>query len=125
MALGVAAPNVFVTDFAAGLAYYMGPLGFRPLFLYGEPAFYGHLRRDAAILAIRHVDRPVLNHAVGEALLSAFIEVDDVDALCHSLQSAGAIIWQAPRDEPWGMRSVVVADPDGNLLCFAAPLIRT
>lgn len=122
MAFGVAIPNVFVKDFAAGLAYYTGPLGFHALFVYGETPFYAHVRRDAAILAIRHVDGPVIDHAAGEALLSAFIEVDDVDALCLSLQSAGAVIWQAPRDEPWAMRSLIVQDPDGNLVCFAANL---
>lgn len=31
-----AVPNVFVKDFQAALAYYTGPLGFRPLFVYGE-----------------------------------------------------------------------------------------
>ena len=117
-----AIPNVFVTDFPAALAYYTGPLGFKPLFVYGDVPFYAHVARDAAILAIRHVDRPVIDHTAGEALLSAFIEVSDVDALHASLHDAGARIRQAPRDEPWGMRSLIVSDPDGNLLCFAGPL---
>ena len=122
MALGIAIPNLFVKDFAAGMAYYTGPLGFRPLFVYGDVPFYAHVRRDAAVLAIRHVTRPAIDHSAGEALLSAFIEVPEVDGLCASMQSAGAVIWQAPRDEPWAMRSFIVRDPDRNLLCFAANL---
>ena len=117
-----AIPNVFVKDFKAALAYYTGPLGFRPLFVYGDTPFYAHVARDEAILAIRHVSRPVIDHAAGEDLLSAFIEVSDVNALHKSLQATGAHIRQAPRDEPWAMRSIIVNDLDGNLICFAANL---
>ena len=119
-----AIPYVFVKDFQTGLAYYTGPLGFSPLFVYGDPPFYAHVARDEAILAIRHVTRPVIDHTAGEALLSAFIEVADVNSLNDSLQAAGARIWQALRDEPWEMRSLIVSDPDGNLICFASPLTR-
>ena len=119
-----AVPNLFVKDFARALAYYTGPLGFRALFVYGNVPFYAHVARDAAILAIRHVTRPVIDHTAGEALLSAFIEVRDVDALHRAVVAAGAGIWQAPRDEPWAMRSLIVSDPDDNLVCFASPLAR-
>ena len=119
-----AIPNIFVKDFQAALAYYTGPLGFRPLFVYGKISFYAHVARDEAILAIRHVTRTVIDHTAGEALLSAFIEVSDVNALHDSLQAAGAHIWQAPRDEPWAMRSLIVSDLDSNLICFASNLPR-
>ena len=119
--LKLAIPNVFVKDFPASLAYYTGPLGFRALFIYGEIPFYAHVARDEAILAIRHVTKPVIDHTAGEALLSAFVEVSDVNALYEELQAAGAVIWQAPRDEPWAMRSLIVNDPDANLICFASP----
>ena len=117
--LEIAIPHVFVTDFAAALAYYAGPLGFRVLFTYGEPAFYAHVRRDGAVLALRHVDRPVLDHAADVDLLSAFIEARGVDGLFASMQSAGAVIHQEPRDEPWGLRAFIVCDPAGNLVMFA------
>jgi catechol 2,3-dioxygenase-like lactoylglutathione lyase family enzyme len=117
-----AIPNVFVRDFAAALAYYTGPLGFHPLFVYGEVPFYAHVARDEAVLALRHVTRPVIDHTAGEALLSAFIEVSDVNALHESLKAAGAHIRQPPRDELWAMRSLIVGDPDGNLICFASNL---
>jgi len=113
---------VFVKDFAAALEYYTRALGFRLLFAYGDVPFYAHVARDEAILAIRHVSRPVIDHSAGEDLLSAFVEVSDVNALHDSLQAAGARIRQAPRDEPWGMRSLIVSDPDGNLICFASSL---
>ncbi len=117
-----AIPNVFVKDFPAALAYYTASLGFHSLFVYGDPPFYAHVARDEAILAIRHVDKSVIDHRAGEDLLSAFIEVSDVDALHQQLQAAGAHIRQAPRVEPWAMRSLIVGDPDGNLICFASNL---
>ena len=117
-----AIPNIFVKDFQAALAYYTGPLGFHSLFVYGEIPFYAHVARDEAILAIRHVTRTVIDHTVGEALLSAFVEVSDVNVLHESLRASGAHIWQAPRDEAWAMRSLIVSDPDGNLICFASNL---
>ena len=119
-----AIPNIFVTNFAAAIATYTGALGFRTVFTYGAPPFYAHVARDEAVLALRHVDRPVIDHTAGVDLLSAFIEVSDVDALHDSLRVAGAKICQPPRDEPWAMRSLIVSDPDGNLLCFASPLVR-
>jgi catechol 2,3-dioxygenase-like lactoylglutathione lyase family enzyme len=117
-----AIPNIFVKDFQASLAYYAGPLGFHPLFVYGEIPFYAHVARDEAILAIRHVTRPVIDHTAGEDLLSAFIEVSDVDALHDALRAAGAHIRQPPRDERWAMRSLIVSDLDGNLIGFASDL---
>jgi len=117
-----AIPNIFVKDFRAALAYYSGALGFRPLFVYGDVPFYAHVARDEALLALRHVDRPVIDHTAGEDLLSAFIEVSDVNALHQELRAAGARLPQPPRDEPWGMRSMIASDLDGNLIGFASAL---
>lgn len=41
---------------------------------------------------------------------------EDVDVEYARLVAAGAKPISAPRQEPWGMRSSYVADPDGNLL---------
>jgi catechol 2,3-dioxygenase-like lactoylglutathione lyase family enzyme len=40
----------------------------------------------------------------------------DVDGEFQRLVSAGARSVYEPRDEPWGMRSSMVADPEGNLI---------
>ncbi len=119
MQLSPAIPHLFVTDFGRAIAYYTGPLGFRTLFTWGRPATFAHVSRGAAVLALRHVDRPALDHSVDEDLLSAFIETEGVDELFRTMQGAGAVVHQPPRDETWGMRSFIVRDPDGNLVCFA------
>lgn len=40
----------------------------------------------------------------------------DVDGEFDRLVALGAAAVLAPRDEPWGMRSSFVADPEGNLI---------
>lgn len=40
----------------------------------------------------------------------------DADREFERLVQAGATPVYAPRDEPWGMRSSMIADPEGNLI---------
>lgn len=46
------------------------------------------------------------------------VYVDDVDRLYAELKSQGVKFSGEIRDEPWGGRTVTVADPDGNLFDF-------
>jgi uncharacterized glyoxalase superfamily protein PhnB len=41
---------------------------------------------------------------------------EDVDPEFERVVGAGGRPIYAPRDEPWGMRSSMVADPEGNLI---------
>jgi lactoylglutathione lyase len=40
----------------------------------------------------------------------------EADAVYDRVVSAGAMSIYAPRDEPWGMHSSMVADPEGNII---------
>ena len=122
--IDLAVPNIFVRDLARALAYYTGPLGFTTQFTYGEPAFYAHVYRNRTKLALRHVDGQALDHAAGQDLLSAWMEVTGVDALFAEMRAAGATVHQPPRDQPYGVRDFIVADADGNLLAFGEDLPR-
>jgi catechol 2,3-dioxygenase-like lactoylglutathione lyase family enzyme len=124
--LTAAAPQLFVSDIKATCDFFTGKLGFAVMFLYGNPPFYGQVRRDGARLNLRCVDEPVLDNALREReqLLSAAITVDSADeitALYLEFQSAGATFRQPLKREPWGAQDFIVADPDGNLLLFAGP----
>jgi uncharacterized glyoxalase superfamily protein PhnB len=116
-----AEPQLFVTDIKVASEYFVTRLGFEIGFLYGDPPFYGQVRRDGAHINLRHVDRPVIDTALRERedLLSAAITVDDVKRLYLEFQAAGASFHQPLRKEPWGVRTFIVKDPDGNLLLFA------
>lgn len=116
-----AEPQLFVADIKVASEYFVAKLGFEIGFLYGEPPFYGQVRRDGAHLNLRCVDRPMFDNALRERedLLSASITVDDVKQLYLEFQAAGAVFHQPLRKEPWGVRTFIVKDPDGNLLLFA------
>ena len=103
-----AIPNVFVKDFEAALAYYTGPLGFHPLFVYGEIPFYAHVARDEAILAIRRVAGPVLDHTAGEDLLSAFIEVSTSTPCTTACEPTALTSARRPETSP-GRCSLIAA----------------
>lgn len=123
MTLLFAEPQLFVTDLDAALDHYVGRLGFRLAFSHGEPAFYAQVVRDGARLNLRHVDEPVFapgfRAAEGE-VLSATIAVDDAEALFEEFERAGVGFHQPLKTEAWGARTFMVADPDGNLIAFAA-----
>jgi predicted enzyme related to lactoylglutathione lyase len=55
---------------------------------------------------------------------SAIIEflVDDVDAKYEQLKPLIADLIQAPTTMPWGNRSLLFADPDGNRVNFFTPV---
>jgi catechol 2,3-dioxygenase-like lactoylglutathione lyase family enzyme len=44
----------------------------------------------------------------------------NVDDEFERMRSLGAAVVYGPRDEPWKMRSAMVADPDGNLIEIAS-----
>lgn len=119
--LTAAEPQLFVGDIAAARDFYTGKLGFQLAFLHGDPPFYGQVIRDGACLNLRHVDRPVFDPALRaeEDLLSATIVLDKIEALFLEYQAKGVVFHQALRAEPWGARTFIVADPDGNLIAFA------
>ena len=118
-----AEPQLFVTDMTRSLAFFTGSLGFDVVFTYGEPPFYAQVRRDGACLNLRHVDAPVIDaeRRDREELLAASIPLDDADPLFQAWQDAGVPFFQTLRREPWGARTFIVRDPDGNLILFAGP----
>ena len=119
-----AVPQLFVSDIAASAAFFTGTLGFAAEFVHGEPPFYAQVKRGGAQIALRHVDRDVMDRIAAAMtadvdMLAASIAVDDIAALHAEFQAANAAFHQALRTEPWGARTFIVRDPDGNLLLFA------
>ena len=122
MALITAEPQLFTADLDAALGYYTGRLGFTPAFAHGEPPFYAQVVRDGARLNLRLAARGALPgpRAVEPDALSATIAADDVEALFEEFERAGAAFYRPLRTEPWGARTFIVEDLDGNLILFAA-----
>jgi len=116
-----AEPQLFVADVDASCNFYTKKLGFNVAFTYGEPHFYGQVFRDRARLNFRHLDEPAIPTELRdrEHLLSASITVDDAEPLFLEFQATGVAFHQTLQTEPWGARTFIVRDPDGNLILFA------
>jgi len=116
-----AEPQLYVRDVAASCEFYSRMLAFSVAFTYGEPPFYGQVFRDGARLNLRQVDAPVVDPARRDAeqLLAASITLEDAKPLYLEYERAGVDFAQPLRTEPWGARTFVVRDLDGNLLLFA------
>ncbi len=116
-----AEPQLFVADIAASCEFFTRKLGFAVAFTYGEPPFYGQVFRDGARLNLRCLSKPAVDPQLRDSqhLLSASITLDDLKPLFLELQAAGVEFHQTLKTEPWGARTFIVRDPDGNLILFA------
>lgn len=118
--------QLYVGDIKASCDFFISKLGFAIDFVYGDPPFYGMVRRDSAKLCLRQICEPVFVEGIRqrEHLLSASITVDtaaEIKLLFLEFQSAGVSFHQVLKKEPWGARNFIVLDSDGNLILFAGP----
>ena len=118
--------QLFVADIKASCDFFTSKLGFEVVFTYGEPSFYGQVRRGNARLNLRLVCEPVFVGDIREReqLLAASLTVAraaELRRLFVQYQAAGVDFLQTMKQEPWGARTFIVRDPDGNLLLFAGP----
>ncbi len=124
--LNSTAAQLYIADIQTSCDFYTHKLGFTVDFIYGDPPYYGQVSRDYARLALRVVCEPVFNGDIRERehLLSASLTVatsDEIKQLFLSYQAAGVRFSQTLKKEPWGARTFIVLDPDGNLILFAGP----
>jgi catechol 2,3-dioxygenase-like lactoylglutathione lyase family enzyme len=120
------AAELFVSDIKTSCDFFTQKLGFSIVFVYGQPPFYAQVKRDRGLLNLKCMDRPVIDPELRdrESLLSADMGLDtaeEIKQLFLEFQAAGVSFFQTLRKEPWGARTFIVKDPDGNLLLFAGP----
>jgi len=115
-------PHVFVSDIGSAIAFYAGKLGFDVVFSYGEPPFFAQVARDEGRLNLRWISGPVFDSGFRSSepdVVLVTFTLDDAKPLFLEFQKAGVIFHQTLRTEPWGARTFIVQDPDGNLIAFA------
>lgn len=120
--------QLFVADVKASCDFFATKLGFEVGFTYGEPPFYGQVRRDNALLNLRQVCEPVYVGDIREReeLLGASMTVGsaaEIKQLFLDFQARDVDFFRPLKQQPWGARAFIVRDPDGNLLLFAGPAI--
>ncbi len=109
-----AAPIFPVRDLGASLNHYQR-LGFTVREYQGGG--YGYANRDGVEIHLGVVP----DRGSGSAKHSAYLWVDDSDALAREWLAAGAEV-HLPEDTEWGQHEGAVADPDGNVLRFGSPI---
>jgi hypothetical protein len=82
-AIAGAEPQLFVADIKASCDFFTAVLGFAVAFTYGEPPYYGQVKRDTARINLRCVKPPAIEPALRdrEELLSATLTVATVDEI--------------------------------------------
>jgi catechol 2,3-dioxygenase-like lactoylglutathione lyase family enzyme len=118
--------QLYVADIRASCDFFTSKLGFGMTFVYGDPPFYAQVRRDDARINLRMIREPVFvgDVRVREHLLSVSITVTtaaEIKQLFIDFQAAGVTFHQLLKKEPWGARTFVAIDLDGNLIQFAGP----
>jgi catechol 2,3-dioxygenase-like lactoylglutathione lyase family enzyme len=117
-------PVIMTHDVAGTAAFYQAHFGFAALF---TADWYVHLQ-SAADASINLAVLDGAHHTIPEAargrvsgLLLNF-EVQDVDAVHERLRCAGLPILLSLRDEAFGQRHFITADPNGVLIDIITPI---
>lgn len=88
---------------------------------------FAELRTESGVLAISSSQTvPLLGDGAAEAGANRSVvldfHVDDVDATYAALQSVVDTFVNEPTLMPWGNKSLLFRDPDGNLINFFTPV---
>lgn len=116
-------PLIQVKDVAATTRFYVTHFGFEPVF---ESDWYVQLRggsrgQELAIIAYDHDSIPPGGRQPTAGVILS-LEVEDAAADASRLAGAGVAIAQPLRDEVFGQRHVIVADPNGILIDIITPI---
>lgn len=120
-------PVIMTDDVAGSAAFYVEHFRFQALFAID---WYVHLqsqddeRVNLAIMDGSHATIPIPAQGRVAGLILNF-EVDDPDALYAQVEAAGLPILQGLRDEAFGQRHFITADPNGVLIDIIKPIPPT
>lgn len=111
-------PLLVVADIAVSRRFYEQLLGQKVRFDFGEDVqFEGDfsIHDQAHFVGLLGDARrfPVTTRAHAGEL---FFASDDIDTVCQRLKAAGVEFIHAIREEPWGIRTLRVYDPDGHII---------
>ncbi|SPA28308.1 putative antibiotic resistance protein; GlyoxalaseI/dioxygenase domain [Cupriavidus taiwanensis] len=118
-------PVIMTADVAGTAAFYQQHFGFTALF---ASDWYVHLQLaddpsvSLAVLDGTHdtIPAPARGQRAQGLLLN--FEVEDADAVHDRLRAAGLPILQPLRDEAFGQRHFITADPNGVLIDIIKPI---
>ena len=115
--LGRVAPCIAVSNVEKSVAFYTSMLGMHKTFENGNPVGFVIMKKDRAELHLslcRDIKSSIHN--------VAHLKVSDANALFDHLSKSGVRIIKGLRDQQYGLRDFVIADPDGNRIDIGQPL---
>ena len=113
-------PYLIVKGAAEAIAFYTKAFGAKELFRLSEPSGkVGHaeleIRGSTFMLADEYPDFGALAPTtIGGSPVSLHLSVDDVDGVVANATAAGATVLRAIKDEFYGDRTGMIADPFGH-----------
>lgn len=117
-------PVICVRDVALSRDFYRRHFGFHPVFDSGWYVLMTMPRQRTVNLGLIRHDHETMpedyRRPVSGLLLN--FETAEVDAEFERLSAAGLPMVVTLRDEPFGQRHFIVADPDGNLIDVIKPI---
>ena len=108
-----------VQDLERNAQWFRDVLGFKILWEDGQD--WRLAQRGNVRLMIGHCPDDKRAAEIGSHSWFGYVEVDDVDTLHREFSERGAPC-TAPRDQPYGMREILVTAPEGHRIMFAQEL---
>ncbi|WP_193103287.1 VOC family protein [Brachybacterium sp. FME24] len=120
----LAATRIITDDVDALVAFYEKATGITARRLH---PMFAELRTETGTLAIASsATVPLLGADAAEARANRTVMLDflveNVDATSRALRDVVEEFVKEPTDMPWGNRSLLARDPDGNLINFFRPI---
>jgi len=104
-------PILFSADIRRSINYYMQVLEFDNQWEWDDPPSFGGVSKDAVQLYF-------CKDCQGHPGTWVAINVKNVDEYYESIKQKGAVIRSVAADKEWGLREMLVEDPDGHIIRF-------
>ncbi len=104
-------PILYSSNILKSLDYYTKSLQFDTRWDWGEPPTFGGVGKDSIQIFF-------CEGGQGNPGTWLSIFVDDVDEYYNAIKPKGAKIISEPDDKIWGVREMLVGDPDGHIIRF-------
>ena len=104
-----AAPILPVRNLTQSVDFYTTKLGFKREWDYGDPVALVCVGRDQHCIYLSQAGE-------GAPRSSVYVHVSDVNAMLRDIAANGVLPIEGPVDRAWGMREMIVEDPDGHRL---------
>ena len=117
-------PVLLVDDVATAAAFYQAHFGFKSFFAID---WYVHLQHadypnvNLAFVATNHGSVPAGSRKPASGVILNF-EVEDPDAVYEKILAAGIPVLHTLRDEDFGQRHFIIADPNGVMIDVIKPI---